>query len=170
MLSRESIHDLIVNPAEGVLPLIQDYVSLDAQLQPNGFDLTLDSVHRFENAGYVGADKSNPSTVRDWKLDFPEGSFHLPQGNYLIRFNECVNLPVNLMALGRPRSSLVRSGVALHTGVWDAGYSGRSQCLMSVLNANGFFTQRGARLLHMVFDELDAATAGYSGQYQGENI
>ena len=169
MLSRESIHNLIVNPVEGALPLIQDYMSLDEQLQPNGFDLTLDSVHRFENAGYVGADYSTPSRLMELIM-VEGGKFHLPMGKYISTFQEQINLPVNLMALGRPRSSLIRSGVALHTGVWDAGYSGRSQCLMVVYNPNGLFMQKGARLLHMVFAELDVATEGYSGQYQGEGV
>jgi dUTP pyrophosphatase len=73
------------------------------------------------------------------------------------------------MAFARPRSTLLRSGVAIHTAVWDAGYSGRGEGLLSVLNPKGYRLQRGAAVLQLVFLRLGAATAeGYRGKYQGE--
>ena len=81
-----------------------------------------------------------------------------------------MNLPHDLMAMARPRSTLLRSGVAIHAAVWDAGYSGRGEGLLSVLNARGYRLQRGARVLQLVFFRLMAPTAdGYRGRYQGEN-
>jgi dUTP pyrophosphatase len=74
------------------------------------------------------------------------------------------------MALARPRSSLLRCGVNIGTAVWDAGYSGRSQSLMQVLNAKGFRLQKNARVAQLVFMTLTAETEGYSGKYQNENI
>jgi dUTP pyrophosphatase len=60
--------------------------------------------------------------------------------------------------------------VAIHTAVWDAGYSGRSTSLLSVLNPAGFRLQIGARILQLVFFGLAAAAnEGYQGVYQGEN-
>ena len=74
------------------------------------------------------------------------------------------------MALGRPRSSLTRSGVAIHTAVWDAGYSGRSTSLLTVPNHAGFTVERGARVMQLVFITLSGAVeSGYDGIYQGEN-
>ena len=94
----------------------------------------------------------------------------LMPGAYVITFNEIVNLPKNVMALGAPRSSLLRCGVTVHTAVWDAGYSGRSQSLMVVYNPFHFRVQRNARIAQLVFFELTEETEGYSGAYQGENI
>ena len=86
-------------------------------------------------------------------------------------FNEIVNLPKDMMAFGRPRSSLCRCGVTLHTAVWDAGYNGRSTSLLNVANPSGFRVQRDARLLQLVFIKLAREVAeGYRGIYQGENI
>ncbi len=74
-------------------------------------------------------------------------------------------------ALGRTRSSLLRSGVALHTAVWDAGYSGRSQSLLVVYNPHGFTLTRDARIMQVVFLPLEqAARQGYSGRFLGENV
>jgi dUTP pyrophosphatase len=95
----------------------------------------------------------------------------LPPGAYQVRFTETVNLPTWLMAYARPRSSLLRSGVALHTAVWDAGYSGRGVALMVVYHPAGFRLARGARICQLVFHQLNAATgSGYAGAYQREGV
>ena len=76
-----------------------------------------------------------------------------------------------LLVLARPRSSLLRSGVAVHTAVWDAGYHGRSQAMLIVHAPLGYQVTEGARLVQMVFLYLAAAVGeGYDGRYQGENI
>jgi dUTP pyrophosphatase len=57
----------------------------------------------------------------------------------------------------------------LQSAVWDAGYSGRGEGLLSVLNPRGYRLQRGAAVLQLVFLRLSTATAeGYTGKYQGE--
>jgi dUTP pyrophosphatase len=38
------------------------------------------------------------------------------------------------MAIGVPRTSLIRCGVTTETGIWNAGYEGRSESLMVVLS------------------------------------
>ena len=54
--------------------------------------------------------------------------------------------------------------------MWDAGYSGRGEGLLSVLNARGYRLQRGARVLQLVFFRLSSPTVeGYKGRYHGEN-
>ncbi len=90
-------------------------------------------------------------------------------GRYVIRLVETVTLPRDVMAFGRPRSSLLRCGVAIHTAVWDAGYSGRSEALLVVYNPAGFRVRRGGRVLQLVFVGLDAPTRPYDGRFQGEN-
>ena len=106
------------------------------------------------------------------QLEFDQqGWVELQQGEYLVTFNEVVNLPQDLMALGRPRSSLLRSGVSLHTAVWDAGYRGRSQSLLTVHHPAGFRLQRNARMVQLVFFRLAIPPEeGYRGRYMGEGI
>ena len=100
-----------------------------------------------------------------------EGRVYLAAGAYMVTFNEIVNLPRHVMAMARPRSSLLRCGVAVHTAVWDAGYKGRSQALLVVYNADGYRLSSDARVAQIVFMYLVApATEGYSGRFLGENI
>lgn len=152
-------------------PLIEEYGNLDAQLQANGFDLRLSHLARFVGPGTIGIDNADRVLPELEAVEPGEGGFMaLAPGAYHITYAEVVNLPKDLMALGRPRSSLSRSGVSIHTAVWDAGYSGRSTSLMVVYNPEGFRVQIGARVAQLVFIRLSLADEiGYQGVYQGEN-
>lgn len=156
---------------EGEVPLFRDYGDLETQIQANGFDLRLDEIKRFVGAGTIGIDNVDRK-LPDLEGIEPDdhGWVRLTPGAYHITYRETISLPKNLMALGRPRSSLSRSGVSIHTAVWDAGYSGRSTSLMVVYNPEGFRVQIGARVAQLVFIELAAFDEiGYQGMYQNEN-
>jgi len=152
-------------------PLVRDHLSLDDQLQPNGFDLTLATIHRHDGRGTVGLTNADRILADLVPLDFDaDGFVDLEPGIYHVTYNEVVALPLDIMALGRPRSSLNRNGVTVHTAVWDAGYEGRSTSLLHVLNSAGFRLRRDARIVQLVFVTLNvAAETGYAGIYQGEN-
>jgi dUTP pyrophosphatase len=167
ILSRKDILTLI----QETPPLIQDYVNLEEQLQPNGFDLTLRDVALIQSGGQIGVSNSQRIISGLCPLVYDGvGFLSLVPGAYVITFNEIVNLPKNIMALGAPRSSLLRCGVTVHMAVWDAGYGGRSQSLMIVYNPQSFRLQKNARIAQLVFFELADDTEGYWGKYQGENI
>ena len=152
-------------------PLVEGWIDLEAQLQANGFDLTLRDVAMLESAGKIAVANSQRVVSELAPLVFDGlDSIELIPGTYIITYNEIVHLPSNIMALGRPRSSLLRCGVSVGTAVWDAGYSGRSQSLLVVYNPLGFSLQRNARIIQLVFFELTSETEGYQGTYQGENI
>jgi dUTP pyrophosphatase len=167
-LGRETLLALI----QGARPLISGYHSIEDQLQPNGFDLSVAEVGQFANGGAIGRTNAGRSLPEVRPLPFDDtGWLDLQPGPYQIVFNEIVDLPNNLMALGRPRSSLCRLGATLGTAVWDAGYRGRSTALLIVENPAGMRIERAARLLQLVFFTLDAPTArGYDGAYQDENL
>jgi dUTP pyrophosphatase len=151
--------------------LIEGWLDLEAQVQPNGFDLTLREVAKVASAGSITVDNRRREVSGLAPLAFDErGVIELGAGIYMITYNEVVRLPNNIMALGRPRSSLLRCGVSVGTAVWDAGYTGRSQSLLVVYNPAGFRVERNARITQLVFFELSGEAEGYSGAYQGENI
>lgn len=167
VLARPDIHRLL----QAKPPLIEGYLDLEAQLQPNGFDISVRDIARLQTPGAI-ARENNRRAVSDLSpLEFDKQDFiNLSPGPYLITHSEIVHLPNNVMALGRPRSSLLRCGVTVNTAVWDAGYSGRSQSLLVVYNPLGFRLQQFARVVQLVFFRLSGETEGYKGKYQGENI
>ncbi len=152
-------------------PLVEGWIDLDEQVQANGFDLTLRDVAVPQSAGRITAANSQRVVSDLSPLVFDGiGSIELVPGIYIITYNEIVHLPKNIMALGRPRSSLLRCGVTVGTAVWDAGYEGRSQSLLVVYNYRGFRVEKNARITQLVFFELTGDSEGYNGVYQGENI
>ena len=166
VLSREELRAALAAQP----PLVED-VDVATQLQPNGIDVRLGRVQRLTSPALLGAADNvrEPSAREDVRAD-ADGWWDLHQGVYVITYQEKVNLPADVMALSRPRSSLLRSGVAVHGAIWDAGYSGRGEGLLAVMNPRGYRIQRGARVVQLVFLRLGRATAeGYAGRYQGEN-
>lgn len=167
VLSRQDIRRLLKKKP----PLIEGYVNLEEQVQPNGFDLTLREVALLQSAGRIATEDSQRRVSDLAPLVFDGlGFIDLVPGAYIITYNEIVHLPENIMALGRPRSSLLRCGVTVGMAVWDAGYSGRSQSLLVVYNPQGFRVQKNARMAQLIFMRLSGKTQGYQGAYQGENI
>lgn len=152
-------------------PLIEGYLDLEAQLQPNGFDLTLREIALLQSPGRIAVSNTQRLVSGLAPLVFDGlGFIDLVPGAYIITYNEIVHLPHHIMALAQPRSSLLRCGVSIGTAAWDAGYSGRSQSLMMVYNSQGFRLQRNARIVQLIFFQLTRETEGYHGAYQGENI
>ena len=167
VLSRQDIHKLLQQEP----PLIEGYIDLETQVQPNGIDLTLREVALLQTSGKIAVSDDQRLVSALAPLVFDGlGFIDLIPGAYIITYNEVVHLPNNVMALARPRSSLLRCGVTVNTAVWDAGYSGRSQSLMVVYNPQGFRLQKNARIVQLVFLQLTGETEGYHGAYQEENV
>lgn len=166
ILSKQDIYRLIQKQP----PLVEGYINLADQVQPNGIDLTLREVSLLQSPGRITVNNDQRQVSELARLTFDGlGFIDLMPGAYLVTYNEIVHLPKNIMALGRPRSSLIRCGVTIDAGLWDAGYSGRSQSLMIVHNQQGVRLQRDARIVQLVFFQLTQETEGYHGVYQGEN-
>lgn len=167
VLSRAEIDSLLQREP----PLIEGCVNPAEQLQPNGIDLTLRDIALLQTAGRITVDNEHRQVSGLAPLLFDGmGYIDLVPSAYIITYNEIVHLPQDIMALARPRSSLLRCGVNIGTAVWDAGYSGRSQSLLVVYNPQGIRLERNARVMQLVFFRLDQETEGYHGTYQDENI
>jgi len=167
VLAKQDILRLVA----GEPPLVESWLNLEEQVQVNGFDLTLRQVAMLQSPGQITVANRQRQLAELAPLVFDGmGFIELMPGAYLVTYNEIVHLPRNIMALGAPRSSLLRCGVNIGTAVWDAGYEGRSQSLMVVYHPQGFRLQRNASIMQLVFFQLSGATEGYQGSYQQENI
>ena len=156
---------------EGSPRLVEGICDRGVQVQPNGVELTLQRIERFTGYGAVAYKNSERVIAPSEPIGFgSDGWVHLEPGVYKVIFNEVVNVPLGMAAIARPRSSLTRCGVTVETGVWDAGYSGRSESMLVVYNRYGFRVKRNARLVQLVFFHLTKPVdVGYDGVYQGEN-
>jgi len=151
LLSSNELRKLIkANP-----PLLENAIDVETQIQPNGLELTLKEIKTIEGVGAVDFDNSERKVPEANTLEFgSDGWIYLTKGIYKVLFNEIVNIPMNLAAIAKPRSSLIRCGATLETAVWDAGYR----------------LKKNARIMQLLFYTLDTEVEeGYSGVYQNEN-
>jgi dUTP pyrophosphatase len=168
LLSQNELRELVLaNP-----PLVENMIDMDTQLQPNGVEMTLKEIRTIEGPGAVDFDNSGRRLSEGNTIEFNEdGWIHIEPGIYKVLLNEIVNIPKNLAAIAKPRSTLIRCGATLETAVWDAGYSGRSECMLVVHNKDGFDLKKDARIMQLLFYHLHTEVEeGYSGRYQNENI
>lgn len=168
LLSRNELRELINSKN----PLVENTIDTQTQLQPNSVELTLKGIENFSSAGAVDFDNSERETPSTIPIDFDESGWaHLDQGVYKITFNEIVDIPLNLAAIARPRSTLLRCGANIGTAVWDSGYRGRSESMLVVHNPHGFRLKKDARVMQLLFFDLNSElTEGYCGKYQHENL
>ncbi len=153
-------------------PLIEHLVDAEAQIQMDGVDFTLREVSRFaDEPGSVDFDNTERRTPDTTPIEpSGDGWWELPPGAYWIVYNEVVNIPSDVFAFARTRSSVIRSGAQVVTALWDSGYSGRSGSMLLVSNPFGLRLKRDARIIQLIFFGLDApADSTYDGAYQNEN-
>ena len=168
MLNRSEIVGLI-----RTRKLVENYIDLDTQVTPNGFDLTAGSIFAFRSAGSV--DFSNSERVLPevaevvpvkCKSEDTFGWWHLEKGVYKVRTNEAVNIPKDLIAFAFPRSTLLRMGAFVQNAVWDAGFSGTSEFILVVENPHGINLKQNARVTQLIFIPINTTDQGYQGIYQ----
>ncbi len=148
ILTKREIQHLIARDP----PLVENLRDPRVQIQPQGVDLTVHRVERFITPGKLGFHNEDRILPQLQEIPLqPETTTRLPPAPYLVTFREILHLPLHIMALGFPRSSMVRSGVSIHCGIWDTGFSGRSASLMVVHNSSGFDLLPSARILQLIF-------------------
>lgn len=98
-------------------------------------------------------------------------AYILRAGPYRLTFSEQIRIPADCCGFVLPRSSLLRSGVTIHTALWDPGYEGKGKVLLYVLNTKGAVISIGARVAQLVVFRLSGLPHRiYSGQYQNEGM
>jgi dUTP pyrophosphatase len=151
--------------------LIQDFVDLETQLQPAGFDLTAAEIHRFKEKGRIdfsNSEREIPETKKIEPIKENEGDdygwWELSPGAYKVVMNEKVDIPENFIGIAHPRSSILRMGCTIGNALWEPGYTGPGEFVLIVENPEGIEIKENARVNQLTFEEIDE-TEGYDGVY-----
>jgi len=144
--------------------MISEYVDLDIQLQPNGFDLTVKNISLYYGSGTIEFDNAKRG-MPEYIAIQNRKSHHLEFGAYLIDYNEKIKIPNDIIALGYPRSSLLRIGVNVPSAVFDAGFEGYPQGMLIVNNKHGLNIHKNARVLQLIFLDREDDNSCYDGEY-----
>jgi len=142
------------------------------QVQPAGVDLTVGEVYRFRGRGFLGFSNESRVLPDVEKLEFDDsGKLFLERGAYRVRYNEVVRVPGDCVAIGLPRSSLMRMGATVVSALWDPGYEGKGEGLLIVENPYGIVLEKDARIVQLIFIRLESKPESeYRGVYMREGL
>lgn len=139
-----------------------------------GFDLRLGEVYQLsKEGGFLGIEDRRTPAVELLAKYNPDKSKTIkikPDIYYVVKTIEKVNLPGNILALFRPRSTLYRSGLTLFTGNASPGYCGELSFGLINFGTVDFELELGARIVHIMFYEVKGKTRLYRGQWQGGRV
>lgn len=137
----------------------------ETQVQPNGVDLTVDALL---TQTAPGALTTTGKSVGDREpIDLEDGRYRLSTGAYIVQYAERLSVPEEHIGFVLPRSTLLRNMSTLHTAVWDAGYEGRGEGLLTI--GGEIEIEPGARIGQFVLAGADHAGV-YDGSYQHERL
>ncbi len=138
-----------------------------------GFDFRIGELYETEGQGFLGIDERE-TPKSNLVAKFEEGKIVKvllqPKTYYLMKTVEKLNLPENLVAIFTPRSTLYRSGVYVFGGQSSPGYQGELTMGIYNFRDKAFDLEMGARVLHMMFFQVEGETNLYRGQWQGGRV
>jgi deoxycytidine triphosphate deaminase len=155
----------MLNNANQVEQLLQTN-GLGAKAQV-GYDLTLKEVKRI-NGGSVLCERTGVadySPVAITEANYGREVFNLPAGTYSLTFEQGIKLPTNKTAFIRHRSSILRCGSVITSGIFDPGFEVDEMGAVLIVT-EPITIEKGARVAQVyIFDNNEADA--YSGQWQG---
>ena len=129
----------------------------------NGFDVSLKEIKCLMGTGVVHKDKTDVPTYKALPCD-PEGYYNLQKGVYSITFNEGGTIPQNSCGWIKTRSSLIRGGCIIESGLYDTGFS--CEDFGAVLFVfNPIRIEQNARVAQFLLFDAEEAEL-YEGQFQ----
>ena len=138
-----------------------------------GFDLRLGEVYKISGSAFLGETERKTAAIElvqqydkgeKRSITFKPGDF------YLVKTIESFNLPQNLTANFKPRSTTFRSGLFLRTGNVAPGYKGQVTFGMKNEGPIKVTIEMGARFVHAQFFEVKGGGNMYRGQWQGGRV
>lgn len=133
-----------------------------------GFDLRAGEIFKIkEGESFLGeTERHTPDVESIAKYNENKGIILKPGEFILVKTIEKVNLPDDIAAIFRPRSTLQRSGIGLSTATANPGYKGELTFGMCNLGKNDFKFELGARFVHILFFKTSENFSAYRGQWQ----
>jgi deoxycytidine triphosphate deaminase len=132
-----------------------------------GYDLTLKSVSKV-GGGIVMKDKTIVHDYMDVTPTFNgygQYVYHLEPGVYSLTFEQGCKLDSNHTAFVRHRSSVLRCGGIITSGVYDPGFEVEEMGAI-LFASEKIFIEKGARVAQIIMMENNTAEL-YNGQWQG---
>jgi deoxycytidine triphosphate deaminase len=138
-----------------------------------GFDLRIGEVHSITGHGFLGVTERKTTKAKTL-LKYKKNKTHkfvLKSGEQrLVSTIEKVNLPDNITSNFWLRGTLYRSGIILSGGNIAPGYCGKLTVTFFNSGRSNVTIEMGARILHILFYQVDGTGSKYRGQWQGGRV
>jgi dCTP deaminase len=168
---------------EDVVKIVQGLGDRDLN-NPEGasVDLRLGSIHKIvDGEAFIEADGKAGLGMRSGFKTEEVGNYAEsaekqeaitiePGDYYLVKTVETVDIPLDVLADFRARSTMFRSGLSLLTTVGAPGYKGELTFGLKNDGPLPVTLQMGARICQATFYRLESDAATYRGQYQGGRV
>ena len=138
-----------------------------------GFDLRIGEVYKISGDAFLGeTERKTPEVeVVEKYVEGEKRKFTFQPGDfYLVKTLESVNMPQNLTANMKPRSTTFRSGIFIRTGNIPPGYCGGLTFGLKNEGPVLVTIEMGARIIHVQFEEVAGGGNMYRGQWQGGRV
>jgi len=138
-----------------------------------GFDLRIGELYEIKGKGFLGVEeRQTPEMKLITKHQAGKRNKALlkPHTYYLMKTIERVNMTENLLAIMTPRSTLFRSGIFVFGGQVPPGYKGELNMGIYNFRNEDFKLEMGARVVHIMFFEVQGGSNPYRGQWQGGRV
>lgn len=135
-----------------------------------GLDLRIGKLFKLTGKGFLGVnERETPGVevIAEYDPEKIQSVVIKPGEYYLTETLEKLNMPIDLLAIAKPRTTLHRSGIITRVSVADPGYSGTLH--PAIFNAGGVPVELelGARYINVMFFEIKGEASAYRGQWQG---
>ena len=138
-----------------------------------GFDLRLGEVYTISGDAFLGETERKTADII-LVSKYEEGkknTITIQPGDFvLVKTIESVNMPENLTANMKPRSTTFRSGIFIRTGNIPPGYHGGLTFGLKNEGSIPVTIEMGARIIHIQFEEVMGGGNMYRGQWQGGRV
>lgn len=138
-----------------------------------GIDLRLGKILRLEGRGFLGIDERETPKgvlVAEFNPEKRSSIIIKPSEYFLTESVEKFNMPLNLLAIVKPRTTLHRSGIITRVSIVDPGYSGTIHPALFNAGSVPVEIELGARYINAMFFEVKGRANPYRGQWQGGRI
>lgn len=134
-------------------------------LQQQGIDVRINKLFKLTGMGVVRAKGKTMLPTSKPYLDF--GYWDLEPGYYEVELIEGIKMPNNAALQFKTRSSLVRNGVIVHSGQFDAGFeTEHAGCFIEVIRPVRI--EKEARIAQAIVFQSEPVDNTYEGQFQND--
>ena len=130
-----------------------------------GYDLTVKSIKKYLSGGYVGLDKTTPAGL--YAVSCVDNKYILSPGIYSLTFHQGCKIPSNIKASIVHRSSVLRCGGLITSGVYDPGFEVDEMGAILIVYRE-LTVEKDARVAQIVMEECYEVDELYNGQWQKE--